>query len=243
MSSQLSRTVCARTPSPANPRLGSSNVEVVSFTGTSSASATHRLTVAFTAVALVTTSSSLLLAQATGTPAQEPASPAPPPVFLLDNKPPPTSRFTFGPESWLSDVEVKCIGCPGGAAIAGPESTNRNAPWLLQGKWQRETSFGVASVGFAGIRNSAVPALTALPLGGDAGQATLGSSTSLFMPSTQWSVNAGLEKTLVKRSNGATIGVLTDLIVPVQTKSAVAGDPRLSRMKSAALRFGVVFRW
>ena len=83
----------------------------------------------------------------------------------------------------------------------------------------------------------------ALPLGGDVGQATLGSSAGLFLPATQWSVTAGLEKTLVKFSNGATVGVVTDLIVPVQTTSAVTGDPRLSGMKSAALRFGMVLRW
>jgi hypothetical protein len=162
---------------------------------------------------------------------------------LLDKEPPPTTRFKFGQESWLSDVDVKCIGCPGAATIARPESTNRNAPWVLQGKWQRKTPFGVASIGFARIRNSALPPSTALPLGGDVGHATLGSSTSLFMPSTQWSLTAGLEKTLVKFSKGSTLGVVTDLMVPVQTKSTVAGDPRLSGMKSAALRLGVVLRW
>jgi hypothetical protein len=162
---------------------------------------------------------------------------------LFDNQPPPTTRSTFGLDSWLSGVDMKCIGCPGTTNIGRPESTNRNALWVLQGKWQRATPLGVASIGFAGIRNSALPASTALPLGGDAGQNALGSSTGLFMPSTQWSVTAGLEKTLVKFSKGATVGVLADVIVPVQTTSAVAGDPRLSGMKSAALRFGVVFRW
>jgi hypothetical protein len=113
---------------------------------------------------------------------------------------------------------------------------------VLQGKWQRQTAFGVASLGFVGIRNSAMPLSTALPLGGDLGHTVLSSSTSLFLPSTQWSVTAGLEKTLVKFSKGATVGVMTDLVVPVHATSAVA-DPRLSGMKSAALRFGVVVRW
>ena len=199
------------------------------------------------------TTPSAVIAQAAGEQAQEPRpptpspspspSPSPPPLFLLDNEPPPTTRFKFELGSWLSGVDAKCIGCPGAASIARPESTNRNAPWVLQGKWQRETPFGRASLGFAGIRNSALPTSTALPLGGDVGDSTLGSSTSLFMPSTQWSVTAGLEKTLVKFSKGATVGLVTDFIVPVETKSAIAGDPRLSGMKSASLRFGVVIRW
>jgi hypothetical protein len=146
-------------------------------------------------------------------------------------------------ESWFSGADMKCIGCPGASTLARPESTNSNAPWVLQGKWRRETPFGVASLGFAGIRNSALPSYTALPLAGDVSQTTLGSSPSLFMPSTQWSVTAGLEKTLMKFSNGATVGVATDLIVPVRIKSAVKGDPRLNGMNSAALRVGVVVRW
>jgi hypothetical protein len=83
-----------------------------------------------------------------------------------------------------------------------------------------------------------------MPLGGDAGHIPLGfSHTSFSMPSTQWSVTAGLEKTVVTFSKGVSVGIVTDLIVPVSTKSAVAGDPRLSGMKAAALRSGVVVRW
>jgi hypothetical protein len=138
---------------------------------------------------------------------------------------------------------MKCVGCPDAGTSARPISTNQNAPWVLRGKWQRDTPFGRASIGFAGIRNSALPASTVLPLGGDAGHTTVGSSTAFFMPSTQWSVTAGLEKTLVTFSTGATVGIVTDLIVPVHTTAAVAADPRMGGMKSAALRFGVVLRW
>ena len=230
-------------PAPSMP--GSSNLEVVRSTAAIRASATHRLAFAFTAVALVAAASSVALAQTAGAQDQLPrlTSPSPPRLFLLDNEPPPTARSRSELESWLSGADMKYIGCPGAATFARPESTSRNAPWVLHGKWQRETPFAVASLGFAGIRNSALPSSNALPLGGDVGQATLGSSAGLFLPATQWSVTAGLEKTLVKFSNGATVGVVTDLIVPVQTTSAVTGDPRLSGMKSAALRFGMVLRW
>jgi hypothetical protein len=204
----------------------------------------HSLASAVTAAALLAMNVSTAAGQAPAAQEPRPSEPSPLIVSLFDHQPPPTKPPKLALESWFSGFKMNCIGCSTAATTVRPESTNRNAPWVLQGKWQRETRLGVASVGFVGIRNSALPPSSVIPLAGDPGFTSLNSShTSFFMPSTQWSVTAGLEKTLVKFSNGASVGAVADFIVPVHTTSAVAADRRLSGMKSAALRWGFVVRW
>lgn len=198
------------------------------------------------AVALLAIDSPIVLAQESSGETQQPrpAEPSPTTLSLFDTEPPPSTRSPSALESWLSVVDMKCTGCRESSTILRPEPTNRNAPWVLQGTWQRHTPFGVASLGFVGIRNFALPLSTVLPLGGSPNPTVWAPrEASLLMPSTQWSVTAGIEKTVMNFSKGATVGLVGDFIVPVQTTSAVASDPRVSGMKSAALRFGIVVRW
>jgi hypothetical protein len=103
-------------------------------------------------------------------------------------------------ESWLSGVEMQCIGCRGFEPTGiRPESTNATAPWVLQGRWRRQTTLGVVSAGFVGVRNYALPLSTAMPLGGEFDRAALGSSrASVFAPVSQWSLTAAVEKTLAR---------------------------------------------
>lgn len=103
---------------------------------------------------------------------------------------------------------------------------------------------GPVSTGFVGVRNYALPLYTGMPIGGDFNPGMLGSSlTSSFMPSSQWSLTAAVEKTLATFSNGATVGVTADVLIPVATESVSVGDPRIAALTSRAMRVGIVVRW
>jgi len=227
---------------------------------------THSLGFAIAATAVSAAGSSTALAQSPATQTQEPSRPAKPSAADEDasrdrpREPPEARRTTLSSfdnqfkmstkptsvlESWLSGAEMNCIGCRGfGTTAVRPESTNPNAPWVLQRKWRRQTALGVVSTGFVGVRNYALPLSTALPLGGDLDPGALGSpSTSAFAPSSQWSLTAAVEKTLATRADGASVGVTADLLIPVATESVTVGDPRISALQSRTVRFGIVFRW
>ncbi len=171
--------------------------------------------------------------------------PAPTTVSLFGN---PTT-FDTKPkstlESWLSGFDMKCSACRGFEATSVlPVSTNLNAPWVLQGKWQRETKLGVVSTGFVGVRNYALPLSTAMPLGGEFNPATLRyAPSSVFAPSSQWSFTAAFEKTLFTSSGGATVGVTGDVLMPFHTEWLTVGDSRIAAQASPTFRFGIVFRW
>jgi hypothetical protein len=220
------------------------------------ASATHSLGLTVAAAALVAAVSPTLVAQSPAAQTPAPSRPAEPsavepPDTTRDNLSLFNSRFTIGAtptpliQSWLSGVEMKCIGCGVfDTTAARPESTNATAPWVLQGRWRRPTPFGVVSTGFVGVRNYGLPLFNAIPLGGDVDPAALRSSrTSAFAPSSQWSLTAGVEKTLMKRANGASVGVVADVLFPVRTESVSVGDPRISALTSPTIRFGIVVRW
>jgi hypothetical protein len=166
-------------------------------------------------------------------------------LSLFDDQVTITARQKRMLESWLSDVEMKCIGCGWFDANAvRPESRDPYALWVLQGKWRRQTSFGVVSTGFVGTRNSSLPLFTAMPIGGDVDPVTLGSSHATFVaPSSQWSLTAAFAKTLATSKGGASVGVTADALIPVKTESLVGGDPRISAMSSSAIRVGVFVRW
>jgi hypothetical protein len=147
-------------------------------------------------------------------------------------------------ESWLRGVETACIGCGLDPAGALPASTNVNAPWALHGRWRRQTPFGVVSTGFMGVRNYALPLSTVVPLGGGLDAGALRSlGANQVLPVSQWSVTAGIEKTLVKRANGASVGVAADVLVPVSKDTAGVEDPRVDVLGSTTTRFGIVVRW
>ena len=166
-------------------------------------------------------------------------------ISLFDNQLTLGTKSKSVLESWLSGVEMKCIACLGfGTTAVFPGSTNPNAPWVLQGRWRRQTTLGVVSTGFVGVRNYALPLAMAMPLGGDFDSGALSSSrSSAFAPSSQWSLTAAVERTLATFSNGATVGVTADLLIPVATESISVGDPRIGALTSRAIRFGIVFRW
>jgi hypothetical protein len=147
---------------------------------------------------------------------------------------------------WRASVEMTCIACRGSATTALlTEPTNPNAPWLLQGTWRRQTTLGVLSTGFVGLRNYALPLSTAMPLAGNLDQFASGSwRASVFAPSSQWYLTAAVEKTLTTRSDGTSFGVTADLLIPVETELiAGADDPRIDALTSRTVRFGIVVRW
>lgn len=210
----------------------------------------HSLGVALAATALLVADSSPALAQLPVAQTQEPSRPAEPPAAAVEAA---ISEkwLSIGArpksvlESWLSGAEVKCTGCRGfDTTLLGTETTDANAPWVLEGKWRRQTGFGNVSAGFIGVRNYAAPLSTAIPIGGDVDLRGLASSrSSVFAPVSQWSLTASVEKTLVKRASGATIGFVADALMPVATKSALVGDARTNALTSATIRAGIIFRW
>jgi hypothetical protein len=204
----------------------------------------HSLGVALAATALLVADSSPALAQVAVAPVQEPPAPvveaAVSEKWLSIGAKPPSLL-----ESWLSGAKVQCTGCRGfETGVAGTETTDANAPWVLQGKWRRRSAFGAVSGGFVGVRNSAAPLSTVMPIGGDADlRALQATHSSVFAPMTQWSLTASLEKTLVTRKSGATIGVIGDVLMPIASKSDLEGDARMSALKPVTFRVGIVFRW
>jgi len=203
---------------------------------------THSLGLIVAATVLFAAGSALAQSPA---PPPEPPDPKPTVLSLFDNQLTTGTKPKSLLESWLSGVDMKCIGCGVfGTTAVRPESTNPNAPWMLQGRWRRQTTVGVVSAGFVGIRNYALPLSTAMPLGGGVDPVALGAAgASSFAPSSQWSLTAGFEKTLATRANGASVGVIADVLIPVSTDSASAGDPRISALASRTIRVGIIFRW
>lgn len=221
---------------------------------------TYSLSFVVAATALLAAGPSTALAQSPAGQRQEPPRPAAPAAAAEDAAREPTntwlknlSLFDNRPtkprpvmESWLRGVEMKCIGCGGSETTAvRPESTNATAPWVLQGKWRRPTPLGAVAMGFVGVRNYALPLSTAIPLGGDVDPGALGSSRGsvFFTPVSQWSLTAAVEKTLLTRADGASVGVAADVLIPVATQSLTVGDPRMSALTSRTVRLGIVFRW
>jgi hypothetical protein len=202
------------------------------------------LGIATTAMALLAASAQAVLAQSPE--AQTLALPASPQPSAKDEK---EVWLATGAkpksvvDSWLSGFEMKCTGCQVETTALFPETTDANALWLMRGKWQRQTSFGAVSAGFVGLRNYASPLYTALPLGGDIDLRMLEATrSSVFAPTSQWSLTASVEKTFFKSKGGATIGVVADAMMPVATSSAIVGDARMSGM-TPTVRAGFVFRW
>jgi hypothetical protein len=144
----------------------------------------------------------------------------------------------------LSGVEMTCIGCRGfETTVLRPESASALAPWALRGRWRRPTAFGVVSTGFVGLRNYALPLSSAMPLGSDLDPVALGTAgTSVDSSVSQWSLTAGIEKTLVTRRNGTSVGVTGDLLVPFKTET-IGVDPRNDALTSPTVRLGIIFRW
>jgi hypothetical protein len=179
-------------------------------------------------------------------PAERPhQSPESRPLTLFENRTAIGVRTNSVLESWLANVEMKCIGCPGldTAAIRSPP-TDAYAPWVLETKWRRSTPLGAVSTGFVGVRNGAVPLSFAMPLGGEVDPNVINSwRSNVVAPSIRWSLTAAVEKTLVTSKGGATVGIAADVVIPVGAGSTMAGDPRMSALASRTLRFGIVFRW
>jgi hypothetical protein len=150
-------------------------------------------------------------------------------------------RYFLG--SWFADVDMRCLGCPGSGMVAAlSESSNPNAPRVLQGTWRHRTTLGVVSTGFVGVRNYALPPSVGMP-GGDFDPGSYRAPrASSFAPVSQWYLTAGIEKTLATRPDGASIGVRADVLIPVKTNSMSADDPRIKALKSRTARIGVVLR-
>ena len=226
---------------------------------------THSLGLAVAATALVAAGPSTSLGQSPEPQTQEPPRPAAPSPADEDGsrdrrREPPgtifgslslfdawltdTTKPVFVAKPGLSGVEMTCIGCRGFETTAvRPESASANAPWALQGKWRRQTTFGVLSTGFVGVRNYASPLATVLPLGRDLDPVALSTSaTSMDSAVSQWSLTAGVEKTLVTRANGASVGVTADVLIPFEVDT-ISVDPRTSALKSPTVRVGIVLGW
>ena len=229
------------------------------------ASVTHPLRCVVTATALVAAGVSTASAQTTATSIQEPSRPSVPSVgdddtashrrreppgailhdmSLFDDRHP--DRATPGlAVDWLSGVEMACIGCRGvDTAGAWLASASANAPWVLQGRWRRQTRLGLVSTGFIGVRNSALPLAAVTRLGGDLDRIALRTSgTGGFLPGSRWSVTAGVEKTLATRANGSSVGVAADVFIPATSHAGAVDDPRARDLASPTIRVGIVLRW
>jgi hypothetical protein len=67
--------------------------------------------------------------------------------------------------------------------------------------------------------------------------------TGTFAPTSQWYLTAAIEKILATRTDGASLGISADVLIPVDTESATARNPRTRALTSNTLRFGIVLRW
>lgn len=211
---------------------------------------THPLRFAVAATALVAAGSSTALGQSPAAPTQEPSRPSTPATIfgnlsLIAPLPTDSAKPIFVEAPLRSGVEMTCIGCRGfETTVLRPESADAFAPWALQGTWRRQTPFGLVSTGFVGTRNFGWPLASLMPVGGDVDPASLSTAgASIFPPVTQWSLTAGVEKTLLKRANGSSVGVSGDVLIPFNTDTINAADPRNSALTSPTLRVGIVFRW
>jgi len=219
---------------------------------------THSLGLAVAATALLAAEPSTALAQSSASQVQEPSRPATSAAtgkdasrdrasetLSLFSRPRATSTTSKSvKDSWLSGLEIKCLACGGsGTSPVFPESTNPNAPWVLQGTWRRQTAFGIVSTGILGVRNSALPVSALTSLGGSFEPGHNASASSAFAPSSQWYLTAAVEKTLAVRSDGASVGVIADVLIPVESKPFRVVDPRSDALTSRALRVGMVVRW
>ena len=226
---------------------------------------THSLGFSIAAAALVAAGSSTALGQSPAAQTQEPNRPSAPAAAgeatLGDrgHEPPGTifstlslfgdrladvTKPTFVVTPKLSGVETTCIGCRGfETTVVRPDATSSTTPWILQGRWRRQTPLGAVSTGFLGARNYALPLFTAIPLGGNLDPAALSSGASVASGVSQWSLTAGVEKTLVTRPTGASVGVTGDVLIPFAVETAGIGDPRTTILKSPTVRFGTVVRW
>jgi hypothetical protein len=197
---------------------------------------------AVTATAFIAAASSTAFGQAPVAPTQEPPEAVISSLSLFDHGPADTKPAA----SWLSDVEVTCIGCRGfeTTGLRLPPAS-ANAPWVLEGRWRRQTALGIVSTGFVGARNYGLPLTTVIPLGGGLDPAALANAgASGFLPISQWTLTAGIEKTLVKRANGASVGVTGDVLIPLESDTKrLDEDPRIKALESATVRFGVAVRW
>jgi len=164
---------------------------------------------------------------------------------LFKDEHPNPGKPPFLVESSLFGVEMRCAGC-GGLETDGarPASTNAFGPWALQGKVRRQTRVGTLSAGFVGVRNYALPLSTVVPVAGELGPAAFATAgVGTFLPGSQWSLTAGIEKTLIRRANGASLGIAVDLLVPVKDETVRGGDPRNTVLSSTTTRVGGVVRW
>jgi hypothetical protein len=81
-------------------------------------------------------------------------------------------------------------------------------------------------------------------VGGDLDSAALAAAGGpAFLPGSQWSLTAGVEKTLATSAKGASFGFAGDLLIPVRYETDAAGDPRRPVLASPTVRFGGVLRW
>ena len=226
---------------------------------------THSLGFSIAAAALVAAGSSAASGQSAEAQTQEPDRPSAPPAAgeeTSDKRGPEAPGTTFSSLSLFGDrltddtkpifvvnprvsgVEMTCIGCPGfETTVVRPESTSSTAPWVLQGTWRRQTRLGAVSTGFLGTRNYALPLATAKPLGGNLDPAALTAAASVDSGVSQWSLTAGVEKTVATHPSGASVGVTGDALIPFEIETVGVGDPRTTVLKSPTIRFGIVLRW
>jgi hypothetical protein len=215
--------------------------------------------------AMVPAGQSAAFAQSPEVRAQEPSRPSTPPTVpdvdardrarepqagpvgnlsLFAHRPGEATKPAVATESWLSGFDVTCVGCLPDGPGARPTPTNALVPWALQGRWRRQTRLGAVSAGFAGVRNYALPLSTVVPLAGGVDPAALSAvGASQALPVSQWSVMAGVERTLAKRASGASIGVAADVLIPFAREDSGIDDPRVKALGQATARIGVVLRW
>jgi hypothetical protein len=195
---------------------------------------------------------------------QEPAATAPPlsdgearqqslpnPTLAPREMPPLAPRIWSEPArtppltTWLSTADVRCLSCGGGDPPGGlMPSTNGNAPWAFQGTLHRQGNAGRLSLGVLGTRNYAGPLYGALSPEGAFAPGPLSTITpNLAIPSTQWHLTAGFERTLFTTKGGATLGIYGDVLLPLQADPAAADPLSVGPISSRAARFGVVIRW
>jgi hypothetical protein len=161
------------------------------------------------------------------------------PHVWLDSKPP--SRL----DAWLSSIDINCVACGDVGAIGPlPTPTNANAPWAFQGVLRRDTAAGAFSAGIIGVRNHAAPLYTAMPIGGTFSPgASSTSRANFFVPATQWHLTASVERTLLTMPRGATLGIVGDLLLPINTNPSFDDKLRTDPLPSRAVRVGIAFRW
>lgn len=144
------------------------------------------------------------------------------------------------PGRWRIDLGLP-NGCPTCDATRLQPPGNANAPWALRAGVSYVGPGTQATFGVVGYRNYKLPLFMSQPLGASQDLTPpVSSFVDMADARTRWLLSAAVRKTIMRMSEGQTIGLGADVFMPITWDAASPGAPDVRALPSKALRFGVV---